>query len=348
MLGHAALLALVKRRAVKVGKAVLILGEMRRDPVHDHADIIPVQSVDQIGKVFRSAVTGSRRVIARDLIAPGGVERILHQRHQLDMRIAHLLAVLRKSVRQIAVLCAFIAERFPRAGVQLVNAHRAVHKVALRAFFHIRPVCPLVMVVIDHGRIVAAVLRPCSKGIGLPYDLAVCLGHRKLVQSAQSDVLNKDGPYAALDALHRRGRRVPSVELAHQTDGSGVRCPEEEAMKPDLRDITAAEAKPGFLRVACIKKKDIILRDILHQLVVHAVFSFAVSIVRILLYLLFPSSSSLSSVFRPFFYHSFPPLRSSHARKAGPHRIYSFDTKRQTSVLFPSRCISAKKRQNRI
>ena len=85
---------LVEVRAVEVAQAVLVAGEVRRHPVEDHADPVLVQVVDEIHEVLRRAVARARREVAGHLVAPRAVERVLHDRHQLDVREAHALHVL--------------------------------------------------------------------------------------------------------------------------------------------------------------------------------------------------------------------------------------------------------------
>src|SRR4051794_41729205 len=62
---------LEEMRAVEIGEAVLVRGEMRRHPVEDYADIRLMQLVDQILEVLRRAVAARRREVAGALIAPG-------------------------------------------------------------------------------------------------------------------------------------------------------------------------------------------------------------------------------------------------------------------------------------
>ena len=69
------------RRSVKVRQPMRILWKMRRYPVQDHTDAIPVQIIDHIGKILRCPVTGSRRIISGYLIPPGSVKRVLRNPH---------------------------------------------------------------------------------------------------------------------------------------------------------------------------------------------------------------------------------------------------------------------------
>ena len=301
MLGHAALFAFEKRRAVETGQTVLVLRKMCGDPVHDHADVVTVQAVDKIGEILRAAIAGGGRVIARDLISPGGVVRELHQRHQFDMRITHLAAVVGQHVRKVAVLRPLVGKALPGAGVHLVNAHGAVHEITLRAARHVIAVRPHIVIVVDHRGVLVPVLAPGRKGVGFQYDIAVRLRDGEFIKAAEADIIDKSRPDAALDAFHRRSRAIPAVEVAHQADRLGIGRPKKEAVKAQLRDVMAAEAEPRLLRVTGIEKINVILRDVLHELAVHTVFSFFLFPLMVLLYRFFPVSSSWRRNFTALF-----------------------------------------------
>ena len=84
---------LVQMRAVEIAQAMLVGGEVRRHPVEDHADAVLVQLVDEVHEVLRRAVAAGRGEISGRLIAPRAVERMLHHRHEFDVREAHLLHI---------------------------------------------------------------------------------------------------------------------------------------------------------------------------------------------------------------------------------------------------------------
>src|SRR4029079_11372412 len=69
---------------------VLVAREVRRDPVEDDADAALVEAVDQVHQVLRGAVAAGGGDVARRLVPPGAVERVLHHRQQLDMRETEL------------------------------------------------------------------------------------------------------------------------------------------------------------------------------------------------------------------------------------------------------------------
>ena len=76
---------LVERRAVETREPVLVGREMRRHPVEDDAEPGLMGAVDEAREAVRLAEARGRREEAGRLVAPGGVERMLGDRQQLDM-----------------------------------------------------------------------------------------------------------------------------------------------------------------------------------------------------------------------------------------------------------------------
>ena len=56
MLALARIGVLVERRAVELAQAVVVVGEVGRHPVDDHADVVLVEQVDKVHEVLRRAV----------------------------------------------------------------------------------------------------------------------------------------------------------------------------------------------------------------------------------------------------------------------------------------------------
>ena len=71
VLAEARVGVLVERRAVEAGQAVRVLGEMRRDPVQQHADAVAVAVVDEVAEVVGIAETAGRGEVAGGLVTPG-------------------------------------------------------------------------------------------------------------------------------------------------------------------------------------------------------------------------------------------------------------------------------------
>ncbi len=92
---------LVEVGPVEIREAVSVGGKMRRHPVEDHADPLTMQHVDEVHEVLRRPVACGGREVPGRLVAPRAVERVLGDRHQLDVREA----VVADVVGQAAARC---------------------------------------------------------------------------------------------------------------------------------------------------------------------------------------------------------------------------------------------------
>jgi hypothetical protein len=94
---------LVERGAVEARQRERVAREMAGHPVEDHADAGAVAGIHQVLQVVGAAETGGRREIADALVAPGLVQRVLGQRHELDVRVAEVGGVGQQRVGELAV-----------------------------------------------------------------------------------------------------------------------------------------------------------------------------------------------------------------------------------------------------
>ena len=89
--------------AVEVPQAVRVVGEVRGHPVEDDAEAVPVQRVDEVSEIIRRAEPRGGCEIAHRLVAPAPVERMLGDRHQLDVGELRVLEVSDQLVGELAV-----------------------------------------------------------------------------------------------------------------------------------------------------------------------------------------------------------------------------------------------------
>ena len=75
-------------RAIEIAERILVGREVRGDPVDDHADAGLMQPIDHRHEVLGRAEPAGRGEVAGDLIAPASIERMLGDRHQLDMGVS--------------------------------------------------------------------------------------------------------------------------------------------------------------------------------------------------------------------------------------------------------------------
>ena len=116
---------LVQGFAVEPGQRPLILGEVRRHPVQQHADAGLVEFVHEVPEFVGVAEARRRGEVGRDLVAPGSAERVLRHRHELHVGEAEPLDVVHQFLGQFAV-----AEADPPgAEVHFVDAHRRVVRI---------------------------------------------------------------------------------------------------------------------------------------------------------------------------------------------------------------------------
>ena len=87
---------LVARRAVESYKTFHILREVSRNPVKDNGYAVLVKDIDHELEVSRCSESGCNGIVTGYLIAPGIIQRVLQDRHELDMCIVHLPAVIGK------------------------------------------------------------------------------------------------------------------------------------------------------------------------------------------------------------------------------------------------------------
>ena len=98
VLGALLVVRLIKRLSIEVAQSLLIFAKMSRYPVHDDSDAILMCLVNEITEIIRLTVAARHRKISRSLIPPGTIERMLTERHELNMRIVHFLRIADKLI----------------------------------------------------------------------------------------------------------------------------------------------------------------------------------------------------------------------------------------------------------
>ena len=150
-------LSLEEHVPVEGGEALRVGAEAAGDPVEDHADARLVAAVDEVHELLRRAVARRGGEVSGRLIAPRPVEGMLHEGHDLDVRVAHLLDVRHQLIGEVVVRVVgaalggeriagarpgaifarlslrFVSVALPGAQMHLVDVEGALHDVALRA-----------------------------------------------------------------------------------------------------------------------------------------------------------------------------------------------------------------------
>ena len=222
---------LVAGFAIKVVQAELILREVSRHPVHDHADAGGMELIHKGHQVLGGAVAAGGCKIAGDLIAPAAVKRIFHDRQQFHMGIAHLCDIRDQLVCQLGIIVGLTALlHLPAAGVHLVNIHRAVDHISL--FLCCLP-CIIVprktTDIVDLAAVGRAGLGVERIGIGLIDQITCAGGHAVFINIIFFHARDEQFPYGiAIHLAHRVAARLPAVKVAHHADGYSMGCPHAE------------------------------------------------------------------------------------------------------------------------
>ena len=251
---------LVQVRAVEISESVRVGRKVRRHPVEDHADAVLVQDVDQLHEVLRRAVAGGRREIAGRLVAPRAVERMLGDRHQLDVGESLIARVLGERQRDVAIsrqLCGVPPS--PRSKMHLVDRNRRIERVVRFAVPHPRRVLPRVVERPGTRRGRRWDFRVQREGIGLVY-LVRAVGRNDAVLVGITALHAGDLALPDAGAVGARRKRicgrVPAVECA---DDRHARC----VGRPDTKRRAAAakDAAHRFVKArvrALAKKVDVL------------------------------------------------------------------------------------------
>ena len=248
-------LVLKQHVAVKGGKAVGVGAKTAGHPVHDHANAGLVACIDKMHELLRVAVARRGGVVAGRLVAPGAIERVLHERHDLDMRVAHVAHVVHKLHRQVVVgvkLTALRGEGVHGAGVVAVLVRLALRRVAValpRANMHLIDVKGLRHVVMASAALeprgvvpLVAIEGPQHAGgsrralglkgirIGLVELFALVGLDKVLIELAVLGARNKAFPDSTRMHGHQRvGLLIPVVKFANDVDALYVGRPNAKA-----------------------------------------------------------------------------------------------------------------------
>ena len=283
-------LVLKQHVAVKGGKAVGVGAKTTGHPVHDHADARLVACIDKVHELLRIAVARRGGVVAGRLVAPGAIEGMLHKRHDLDMRVAHVAHVVHELHRQVVIgveLAALRGEGIHGAGVIAVLVGFALRCVAValpRSNMHLVDVKGL-----RHVVMAGAALEPCGvvplvpiegpqyargtrralglKGIriGLVELLALVGLDKVFIELTLLGARNKAFPNSARMHGHQRvGLLIPVVKFTNDMDAFYVGRPNAKtpAARTVLRVGVRAHLFPTALPRTDTKQVDIVLGEL--------------------------------------------------------------------------------------
>ena len=216
--------------AVEVVQAEGVPGEVGGDPVQNHAHARLVQLVDQVFEIVGGAEAAGGGKIAGDLVAPGGVQGVLHHGQQLHVGVAHLLHIGDQVVGGVPV-----GEKLPLAGappgaqMALIDVHGPAVRGILGPVLQPVLVPPGVLVqLIDLGGVARTGLCMEGVGIGLGHHLAVGALDGILIGIIALQAGNKSLPDPALHLFQGSGGLIPSVEVSEDAHLFGIGRPHPE------------------------------------------------------------------------------------------------------------------------
>ena len=231
---------LVQTRSVKRRKPEGIAWEVCRYPVENNTDVILMHRIHKIAEVIRRSVSCSRCVIARHLIAPGLVERMLHHWHQFYMGVAELFDVRSQHRSDLAVVIKFtaIVRFFPGAKMHFINRDRRFVALCNATLFHPVLVLPRIFSKINHNtRIVRTQL--CRICVRIRFQIRQTAPGLDfvLIDVARADTRNKEFVDPGLQKIHLICSSVPVIEVSDNADTDRIRCPDCEVNTTDAVDF---------------------------------------------------------------------------------------------------------------
>ena len=235
MLSLARIRVFIAGRSVELGQSVGVAREMSRHPVQNHADVVAVQVVDHIGKIFRRTVTAGRSKVTGHLVAPGAVKGMLRDSHQFDMGIAHLFQIVRNRMGEIAVivetvLIVAVGMAHPAADMALIDGNRGAVLYKGLLLLHPGAVCPADFTDIrNYRRSSRTLLRLVCIGVCLIELPPVRRMDQILVHLAFLRFRKKCFPETyGIQTFHRNALLIPAVEFTDQVDSHGMGRPDSK------------------------------------------------------------------------------------------------------------------------
>ena len=237
---------LIEVRAIELPQAVAVLGEVGRNPVQDHPQARLVQGVHEALEVLRPAEAAGRGKEPQGLVAPGGIEGMLHDRQQLYVGEAQPADVGRQIGSDLPVgHVAAVGPAAPGAQVQLVDADGGLVGAGAAPGLQPGAIPPgVVLQAVDDGGRAGGRLTAEGKGIGLQGQ-QVPLGavDLELVQGAHAHAGHEGLPEAVGAGLAQGvAAAIPAVEVPDHTDRLCIGRPDGEGdavHPPELSGVSA-------------------------------------------------------------------------------------------------------------
>ena len=231
---------LVQTRSVKRRKSEGIAREVCRYPVENNTNVVLVHRIHKIAEVIRRSVSCCRCIIARYLIPPGLVKRMLHHWHQFYMGVAELFDVRSQHRSDLAVVIKFtaIVRFFPGAKMHFINRDRRFVALCDATLFHPVLVLPGIFSKVKHNTCIvwAQLCRICVRIRFQIRQTAPGLDF-VLIDVARANTRNKEFVDPGLQKIHLICSSVPVIEVSDNADTDRIRCPDCEVNTTDAVDF---------------------------------------------------------------------------------------------------------------
>ena len=213
---------LVAWGAVEHVQAVTVLRKMGRNPIQNDADACLVELVHKGHEVLWGAIAAGGGKIARDLIAPAAIERILGDGQQFNMGVAHIFYVGNQLVGQLCIVvrgAVLGILHLPAASLHLVDGHRAVDDIPLGGLFGPVVVTPGVALnIVDLAAVGGAGLGMECVRVGFVDQFIGRGGDAVLINIVFLDARNEQFPDAIGYFVHRVFAGNPAVEITYNSN----------------------------------------------------------------------------------------------------------------------------------
>ena len=273
---------LVQTRSVKRRKSEGIAREVCRYPVENNTNVVLVHRIHKIAEVIRRSVTCCRCIIARYLIPPGLVKRMLHHWHQFYMSVAELFDVRSQHRSNLAVVIKFtsIVRFFPGAKMHFINRDRRFVALCDTTLLHPVLILPGIFSKVKHNTCIvwAQLCRICVRIRFQIRQTAPGLDF-VLIDVARADTWNKEFVDPGLQKIHLICSSVPVIEVSDNADTDRIRCPDCEVNTTDAVDFYRMCTQLLIDRIAdAIFKLFLLLLGELHRIGVWIVMLHLVSV----------------------------------------------------------------------
>ena len=273
---------LVQACTVKSRKSESITWEVCRYPVENDTNVILMHRIHKIAEVIRRSVTCCRCVIARYLIPPGLVKRMLHHWHQFYMGVAELFHIRSQHRSDLTVVIKFtaIVRFFPGAKMHFINRNRRFVALCDTTLLHPVLILPGIFSKINHNtRIVRTQL--CCIRVWIRFQIrqtALCLNFI-FIDVARANTGDKEFVDPGLQKIHLICSSVPVIEVSDNADTDRIRCPDCEVNTTDAVDFYRVCTQLLIDRIAdAIFKLFLFLLGKLHRIGVWIVMLHLVSV----------------------------------------------------------------------